>query len=109
MKHILTKGKLISMAVRCDHSFYMLTDDSKQTMLDEMQKYWDDFVTTDFAEPSYTGAPSDKWRAWQEATGYDAFWSPERDQSYVDSFEKSKGQPPHNLLNLFTTKINDTK
>lgn len=94
MNHILTQGKLISMAVRCDHSFYMLTDDQKQKMLDEMQKYWEEFVTTDFAEPSYTGAPSDKWRAWQEATGHESFWSLERDQSYVDTFEQSKGKQP---------------
>lgn len=72
----------------------MLTDDQKQKMLDEMQKYWDEFVANDFAEPSYIGAPSDKWRAWQEATGHESFWSLERDQSYVDSFEQSKGKQP---------------
>jgi len=95
----LTQGKLISMALRCDHAFMMYSDTRKQIMLNEMKSYWDEFVATDFSEPDRgNGAPSDKWRAWQEATGYEAFWSPENDQKYVDSFEQNKGRIYDNPL-----------
>ena len=55
-----------------------------------MLVYWNEFVANGFEEPSCSG--SDKWRAWQEATGHESFWSQQNDQSYVDSFERNKGR-----------------
>jgi len=88
----LTDGLKYSMALRYDHGFFIHTDEVKEKTLAEVVEIYEKLKSKDFKKPrGKTWQAIELVQLWEEATGK-GFYSPGREQMYVDMFEGNRGR-----------------
>lgn len=103
MTFVLTPGKLISMAMRYNHGFVAYTRHVQDEVLQLAKREWDKVAASGFAKPS---SPGSDMQMWEEATG-NGFWTPERDEYYIDIYKGPEGNQDLDFLMSIVNSSND--
>jgi hypothetical protein len=100
----LTKGLLVSMAIRHSHDFnldsttqlYFLvgfTNARRCNLINELKEVWyEKFSKSDYVKPEWDGPTITELQLYEEVTG-NGYYSPEKEESYASRWPKDFNPP----------------